>query len=135
MTINESRQEVEFLHNLLRCIETLDAECRPEQNSHTQEPARDIKDDPINKSEKLLQEHFRWRNNMKDLADLKSLHKHLEDNLRHRIAHSLMSFQEYVIQYMYLLILAVLRLGKYDFVKEEGTTPQNSKEDIQELEN
>jgi len=43
-------------------------------------------------------------------------------NLRHRIAHSLMLFQEYTIKYMYLLILAVLRLGKYDFVGEENTT-------------
>lgn len=39
-------------------------------------------------------------------------------NLRHRIAHSLMLFREYDIRYMHLLILAVLRLGKYDFVKE-----------------
>lgn len=39
-------------------------------------------------------------------------------NLRHKIAHSLMLFQEYSVQYMYLLILAVLRLGKYDFVKD-----------------
>jgi hypothetical protein len=40
-------------------------------------------------------------------------------NLRHKIAHSLMLFQEYGIGYMHLLILALLRLGKYDFVKQE----------------
>jgi hypothetical protein len=38
-------------------------------------------------------------------------------NLRHRIAHSLMVFQEYDLSQMYLLLLALLRLGKYDFVK------------------
>ena len=38
-------------------------------------------------------------------------------NLRHRIAHSLMMFQEYDLSQMYLLLLALLRLGKYDFVK------------------
>jgi len=41
-------------------------------------------------------------------------------NLRHKIAHSLMFFQEYSVDYMHLLILALLRLGKYDFVKEES---------------
>ena len=35
-------------------------------------------------------------------------------NLRHKIAHSLMSFQEYNCDYMHLVILALLRLGKYD---------------------
>lgn len=40
-------------------------------------------------------------------------------NLRNRIAHSLMLFQEYGINYMHLLIMALLRLGKYDFVKKE----------------
>ncbi len=38
-------------------------------------------------------------------------------NLRHRVAHSLMLFQEYGINYFHLLILAVLKLGKYDFTK------------------
>ena len=38
-------------------------------------------------------------------------------NLRHRIAHSLMSFQEYNCDYMHLVILALLRLGKYDFTR------------------
>lgn len=40
-------------------------------------------------------------------------------NLRHRIAHSLMLFQEYSIAYMHLLILALLKLGKYDFVRKD----------------
>ena len=39
-------------------------------------------------------------------------------NLRHRIAHSLLYFQEYSVDLMHLLILALLRIGKYDFVKE-----------------
>lgn len=38
-------------------------------------------------------------------------------NLRHGIAHSLMLFQEYRADYMHLAILALLRLGKYDFVQ------------------
>ena len=38
-------------------------------------------------------------------------------NLRHKIAHSLMSFQEYDCDYMHLVILALLRLGKYDFTR------------------
>ncbi len=39
-------------------------------------------------------------------------------NLRHRIAHALMSYREYNIDYMHLLLLALLRLGKYKFVKK-----------------
>ncbi len=39
-------------------------------------------------------------------------------NLRHRVAHSLLYFQEYGVDLMHLLILALLRIGKYDFVKE-----------------
>lgn len=46
-------------------------------------------------------------------------------NLRNKIAHSLMLFQEYNIFYMHLLILALLRLGKYDFVKKEDATSHN----------
>jgi len=38
-------------------------------------------------------------------------------NLRHSVAHSLLMFQEYGLHQMYLLLLALLRLGKYDFVK------------------
>jgi hypothetical protein len=45
-------------------------------------------------------------------------------NLRHRIAHSLLYFQEYNLDIMHLLIIALLRLGKYDFVKEDN---QNGK--------
>ena len=40
-------------------------------------------------------------------------------NLRHEIAHSLMSFQDYNWVYMNLMILALLRLGKYDFTRED----------------
>ena len=47
-------------------------------------------------------------------------------NLRHKVAHSLMLFQEYSINHMHLLILALLRLGKYDFVKKEDATSHNS---------
>jgi len=48
-------------------------------------------------------------------------------NLRHKVAHSFMLFQEYGINYMHLLILALLRLGKYDFVKkEDNPTSHNS---------
>ncbi len=47
-------------------------------------------------------------------------------NLRHKVAHSLMLFQEYSINYMHLLILALLRLGKYDFVKKEDVTSSNN---------
>ena len=39
-------------------------------------------------------------------------------NLRHRVAHSLMIFQEYQMSYMFLLILALLKFGKYDFETE-----------------
>jgi hypothetical protein len=39
-------------------------------------------------------------------------------NLRHDVAHSLMLFQEYHIDLMHLLILALLRIGKYDFVEK-----------------
>jgi hypothetical protein len=48
-------------------------------------------------------------------------------NLRHKIAHSLMLFQEYSIDYAHLLILALLKLGKYDFVKKEDATSNNSR--------
>ncbi|HPC35071.1 MAG TPA: DUF4209 domain-containing protein [Candidatus Marinimicrobia bacterium] len=48
-------------------------------------------------------------------------------NLRHKVAHSLMLFQEYSINYMHLLILALLRLGKYNFVKKEDATSHNSR--------
>jgi hypothetical protein len=38
-------------------------------------------------------------------------------NLRHKIAHCLIEFSEYNITYMHLLILVLLKLGRYDFVK------------------
>jgi len=38
-------------------------------------------------------------------------------NLRHKIAHSLIKSEEYNISTMNLLILALLRLGKYDFAE------------------
>lgn len=47
-------------------------------------------------------------------------------NLRHKVAHSLMFFQEYDVDSMHLLILALLRLGKYDFVKTEDITSDNT---------
>ena len=40
-------------------------------------------------------------------------------NLRHKIAHSLLPFQGYSWSYMNLMILALLRLGKYDFAEED----------------
>ena len=40
-------------------------------------------------------------------------------NLRHKIAHSLLPFQGYGWSYMNLIILALLRLGKYDFAEVE----------------
>lgn len=39
-------------------------------------------------------------------------------NLRHKIAHTLLPFQAYNWHYMNLMILALLRLGKYDFAQE-----------------
>jgi hypothetical protein len=37
-------------------------------------------------------------------------------NLRHRVAHSLMTYYDYHINLMNLLIMAVLKLGKYNFI-------------------
>lgn len=39
-------------------------------------------------------------------------------NLRHKIAHTLLPFHAYNWHYMNLMILALLRLGKYDFAQE-----------------
>jgi len=39
-------------------------------------------------------------------------------NLRHKVAHSLMTFDEYDIGQMFLLIICVLKLGKYNFVEK-----------------
>ena len=38
-------------------------------------------------------------------------------NLRHRVAHSLMKYNDYHIDLMNLLLIAILRFGKYDFVR------------------
>lgn len=43
-------------------------------------------------------------------------------NLRHKIAHSFMLFEEYTIDLIHLLMLALLRLGKYDFVKKKDSS-------------
>lgn len=40
-------------------------------------------------------------------------------NLRHRVAHCLMFFQDYAVPYVHLLILALLKLGRYDFTPAE----------------
>jgi hypothetical protein len=40
-------------------------------------------------------------------------------NLRHKIAHCLIDYSDYNILYMHLLILVLLRLGRYDFVKPD----------------
>lgn len=39
-------------------------------------------------------------------------------NLRHKVAHSLMKYEEYNIGQMFLLIICVLKLGKYNFTKK-----------------
>lgn len=41
-------------------------------------------------------------------------------NLRHDIAHSLLPPEAYTYTYMHLMILALLRLGKYDFAQENA---------------
>lgn len=51
-------------------------------------------------------------------------------NLRHKVAHSLMTFPEYNINYMNLLVLAILKFGKYDFVPRQGNG--NEKPDEQQ---
>lgn len=47
-------------------------------------------------------------------------------NLRNKVAHSLMIFQEYNIDLMHLLILGLLKIGKYNFAREESS-PNNKK--------
>ena len=44
-------------------------------------------------------------------------------NLRHDIAHALLLFQEYSLDYMHLVILALLRLGKYDLPQNNDESP------------
>jgi len=51
-------------------------------------------------------------------------------NLRHRVAHALMHFQEYSVVYIYLLIIALLKLGKYDFVKQTNEIVGNKKQKV-----
>jgi hypothetical protein len=41
-------------------------------------------------------------------------------NLRHRVAHSLMTFYDYHIDLMNLLIMAILKFGKYNFTEKEN---------------
>jgi len=41
-------------------------------------------------------------------------------NLRHKVAHSLIFFGEYRINYAHLLILLLLKIGKFDFGKKEA---------------
>ncbi len=47
-------------------------------------------------------------------------------NFRHEIAHSLLPFQAYSWSYMNLMILALLRLGKYDFPEVAEDEESNS---------
>jgi hypothetical protein len=41
-------------------------------------------------------------------------------NLRHKVAHSLMDISDYNLHYMNLLVLAVLKFAKYDFLNPNG---------------
>lgn len=43
-------------------------------------------------------------------------------NLRHKIAHSLMLYEEYSLKYMHLLFLCLLKIGKYDLVDKKCIT-------------
>lgn len=43
-------------------------------------------------------------------------------NLRHRVAHALLTFEEYGFSQMNLLLMALLRIGKYDFT-QQGEVP------------
>jgi len=53
-------------------------------------------------------------------------------NLRHNIAHSLMMFQEYQIKFIQLLILMLLRIGKFDFKKKAEEKSTVSKDTVKE---
>jgi len=48
-------------------------------------------------------------------------------NLRHNIAHSFMFFNDYNINIMHLLIIALLKIGKYDFVRKEEAKVEEPK--------
>lgn len=50
-------------------------------------------------------------------------------NLRHKIAHCLITYSVYNIIYMHLLFLVLLKLGKYDFVKPEETVEEKVDEE------
>lgn len=54
-------------------------------------------------------------------------------NLRHDIAHALLPFNQYHFDFMNLMILALFRLGKYDFVQQSET--KNEKENDVDDEN
>jgi hypothetical protein len=47
-------------------------------------------------------------------------------NLRHRVAHALLSFEEYGFSQMNLLLMALLRIGKYDFTQREASEKEDS---------
>jgi hypothetical protein len=49
-------------------------------------------------------------------------------NLRHRIAHCLMIYDEYNFFYMHLLIITLLRIGKYDFIKNDDNNDEEKAE-------
>jgi hypothetical protein len=51
-------------------------------------------------------------------------------NLRHKVAHCLMDYKEYNIDIMHLLILALLKIGRYDFEREEESKNPPEKEKI-----
>jgi len=51
-------------------------------------------------------------------------------NLRHKVAHALMHFHEYSGMYMYLLIIALLKLGKYDLVRKTDQIVGNRRQKI-----
>ena len=48
-------------------------------------------------------------------------------NLRHRVAHCLMFFQDYTVPYVHLLILALLKLGRYDLVRGQDADPPDAR--------
>jgi phosphoribosyl-ATP pyrophosphohydrolase len=51
-------------------------------------------------------------------------------NLRHKIAHCLIDYAEYNMTFMHLLLLLLLRLGKYDFVTPDKAVEEKV-EDLQ----
>jgi hypothetical protein len=55
-------------------------------------------------------------------------------NLRHNIAHSLIIFQQYQIHFMELLLLILLRIGKFNFKPKDDKNSTISKDDVKEKE-